>query len=237
MKTSPTELVEYRNYLETLIGSVSTTFCNGEKAKDTKKPKTFPILTTTSSIVGGKKEKKVPTRIKTKVRKESQSLVSPLVVDAKRGKTLQAKEEGETTIHFNKLAFAKEEGLKERKSKVSKKLCLPKDPKQAMIVMEKRKAVSNQISESDPSKGGELEEKNSWAKAIYKAKGVAIRDDARLLKKALTKKKAQKSRGKLFWEEKQQKVVEEMQAKQTKRRDNLQARRDANKKRKLERRK
>ena len=79
------------------------------------------------------------------------------------------------------------------------------------------------LRDQDAGKAQELEAKMKWTNLLYKAEGVKIRDNEQLLREALKRKekrKAQPQRQR-WWEKRSEHVVEKMQQRQDKRRQNL----------------
>ncbi|XP_068242022.1 surfeit locus protein 6 homolog isoform X2 [Palaemon carinicauda] len=81
--------------------------------------------------------------------------------------------------------------------------------------------------EGDFKGAAELKEVEAWSGALQRADGVKVRDDLELLQKSLKKKEHRKKISKKRWEERTAAVEKKMMDKQTKRTENLKARRDA----------
>lgn len=128
-----------------------------------------------------------------------------------------------STILFNKLAFT------ETEEQPRKKALLPKNPKQALEAVQKGRDALAELQALDPKRAAAREEKDSWTKAISKAQGIAVRDDVKLLKRAIARQDKAKERGKKQWEKRQEKVKDEKMAKQKTRRENIESRKEGKK--------
>ncbi|TKY84650.1 hypothetical protein EX895_006552 [Sporisorium graminicola] len=115
------------------------------------------------------------------------------------------------------------------------RLALPSDPKAALQVLESRKkqeeARRAKLADKlgDPpetlsAKVSELEERKQWDKVLASASGVKIRDDEKLLKKAVKRKDKQKEKSSKAWNERQQAETQKQADRQKKRQDNIAAR-------------
>lgn len=208
MKVAVDELKSYRKELELLLQGV-------------------PLLSRkeTPTVV----EKTKPSRAELK-KQRAKDLEKKLTVANQnpKGKKTQTKniskpteKRATETILFNKLAVS-EKDLKSRSR-------LPKDPKHALVALEKKRAALKGLAAENPQAAAAVSQKNAWSRAIDKAQGVSVRDDARLLKKSLARKQKAKERGKKRWAEHKQNIEEERHSKAKKRRDNIQARKEANK--------
>lgn len=71
---------------------------------------------------------------------------------------------------------------------------------------------------------GEINEQNSWKKVISMAKGEKQFDDEKLLKKTLKNREREKTKSSKVWKERLESVDTAINAKQTKRTENLQKR-------------
>lgn len=143
-----------------------------------------------------------------------------------------------TSLLFNRLDFERDrEGAQSGTTASSKKTPgtksrLPKDPAVALTKVASRQARLAALAERDPKAAAAAQERDSWSRAIERASGVAVRDDPKLLKRALARRRRQKEVKRERWEERQTQVQEEQQRKQEKRRENIQKRKDTNKQKK-----
>lgn len=121
------------------------------------------------------------------------------------------------------------------KSKKRDKNALPSNPKQALAMLEARKAKEAARRERQGGGDGDAGDESAadgnesakWSKALSAAKGVKIRDDEALLRKSLKRKEKAKQKSAGAWKEREQEVKDKEAEKQKKRTDNLKARKDA----------
>lgn len=69
-------------------------------------------------------------------------------------------------------------------------------------------------------------EKSKWQRATLQAEGVKLKDDEKLLRKALKRKEAKKRKSSLDWKERQRTVATNIAEKQKRREANLKIRKD-----------
>lgn len=69
-------------------------------------------------------------------------------------------------------------------------------------------------------------EKEKWQRAVLQAEGIKLRDDEKLLRKALKRKEAKKRRSTVEWKDRQQAVKNSKAEKQKRREENLQIRKE-----------
>lgn len=81
--------------------------------------------------------------------------------------------------------------------------------------------------DGDLKAAAEIKEITAWSSALQRADGVKVRDDLDMLQKSLKKKEYRKKMSKKRWEERTVALEKKMQDRQTKRQDNLKARREA----------
>lgn len=144
-----------------------------------------------------------------------------------------------TSLLFNRLDFGGDHekaqgsiGLSSKKTHAGTKSRLPKDPAAALAKVANRQARLTALAERDPKAAVAAQERDSWSRAIERASGVAIRDDPKLLKRALARRRRRKEVKRERWEERQRQVQEEQQRKQEKRRENIQKRKEDKKQKK-----
>lgn len=143
----------------------------------------------------------------------------------------------ETAIVFNKVETVEEEYYVERKhNKKNKKQSVKgnvtpltgKNFKQLLGRMEARKAKLEELREKgDEAKANEMEKKIKWTNMLYKAEGIKIRDDEDMLRASLKRKEKMKAQRKKKWEARSEHIIEKMQHRQDKRRQNLRKRKNA----------
>ncbi|PJF17999.1 putative surfeit locus protein 6 [Paramicrosporidium saccamoebae] len=153
-----------------------------------------PLLTRTVKQA----EPKVTRREKKQKKKEHVPMKQKVVREPKRvGSATPAAAE---TVLFNKLAFT------DADTKAAKKNRMPKNPKQALAAVERKREKLSALRERDPSLAKAAEGKDAWSKAIDRAQGTVVRDDPRLLKRSLARMQKEKERGKKRWEERVEKM-------------------------------
>ncbi|XP_035117668.3 surfeit locus protein 6 [Callithrix jacchus] len=103
-------------------------------------------------------------------------------------------------------------------------------------LLERLQARQSQLDElrgQSEEKAQELEAKMKWTNLLYKAEGVKIRDDERLLQEALKRKEKRRAQRQRRWEKRTASVVEKMQQRQDRRRQNLRRKKAARAERRL----
>lgn len=98
-----------------------------------------------------------------------------------------------------------------------------KDVKAHLLKLEKKKAKLATLSPEERAK--ELE-KETWQRVMNQAEGVKVKDDEKLLKKALKRKEKKKLKSELEWNERKRVVTDTIAAKTKKREENLKLRRE-----------
>lgn len=126
---------------------------------------------------------------------------------------------------------------KEKRQKLKGNLT-PLTGKNYRQLLERLRARQGRLAElrdRDEGKARELETKMQWTNLLYKAEGVRIRDDERLLQEALRRKEKRRAQRKRRWEKRTARVVEKMQQRQDQRRQNLRKKKAARAERRLDR--
>lgn len=77
--------------------------------------------------------------------------------------------------------------------------------------------------------GRDLLKKIKWDKALLKATGTKVKDDEKLLRKSVKRRRAAKEKSKKEWEERQKKQDQEREKRQEKRTQNIKDRNQAKK--------
>lgn len=98
-----------------------------------------------------------------------------------------------------------------------------KDIKAHLAKLEHKKQKLAQMS---PEEQAKYKEKEQWQRMMSHAEGVKVKDDEKLLKKALKRKEKQKLKSEIEWKERKQVVKDTIAAKQKRREENLKARRE-----------
>lgn len=105
----------------------------------------------------------------------------------------------------------------------SKKGPARNDIKAHLKLAEAKKA---RLEDKDELEQIKLKEKEKWQKAMLQAEGVKVRDDEKLLRKALKRKEVKKRKSTVEWRERKETVANTIAERQKRREENLQIRRD-----------
>lgn len=97
------------------------------------------------------------------------------------------------------------------------------DIKAHLLKLEQKKHKLSQLS---PEEQAKQKEKDQWQRVISQAEGVKIKDDEKLLKKALKRKEKQKLKSEIEWKERKQIVKDTVSARLKRREENLKARKE-----------
>lgn len=97
------------------------------------------------------------------------------------------------------------------------------DIKAHLKKLEEKKRKLSSLSEEDQEK---FKEKEKWSRMMNAAEGVKVKDDEKLLKKALKRKDRQKLKSEVEWKERKQVVKDTVAARAKRSQDNLKARRE-----------
>jgi len=139
----------------------------------------------------------------------------------------------EGALLFNKLEYDDDsrggDRTDNRKAGKPRRELLPKDPRQALAVVEKRRENLERLRSKDPEKAKEAEDRDAWAKAIQKAQGVVIHDDVKMLKKSIARRDAEKKKGKEQWAKREKQTKESTHGRAMKRKEHLDARKEKKK--------
>nr|XP_039317171.1 surfeit locus protein 6 isoform X1 [Saimiri boliviensis boliviensis] len=175
-----------------------------------------------------KKRKRKELRAKEKARKaeeaaEAQEPVEPVPEGAGGAPREPA------GLIFNKVEVREDEPAsraqrrKEKRRRVKGNLA-PLTGRNYRQLLERLRARQSRLDElrgQDEGKARELEAKMKWTSLLYKAEGVKVRDDERLLQEALKRKEKRRAQRQRRWEKRAAGVVEKMQQRQDRRRQNL----------------
>lgn len=99
----------------------------------------------------------------------------------------------------------------------------PSDPKTALLKVQNEK---KRLQAMDEEKRKDIAEKEAWLTARKRAEGEKIRDDEKLLKKAVKRKEQGKKKSEKAWAERSEGVQKSMKARQQKRESNIKARKE-----------
>lgn len=150
-------------------------------------------------------------------------------------------------VTFSTLQFA---GDNDAGKKKKDRNALPSDPKQALEVLQarKRKEAERKAARGEDSEGEEgrpssskttlngvesADDSVAWSKALSAAKGVKIRDDEKLLRKAAKRKEKLKTKSGVEWSERKKDVEKKQADVQQRRQENLTQRIEAKKAKKM----
>ncbi|TFL07678.1 surfeit locus protein 6-domain-containing protein [Pterulicium gracile] len=141
--------------------------------------------------------------------KGKQTQTQLLVPDAHQSKTHLPSDL--TTVSFSS------SGNSSTKRKVND-LKVSQNPTQALEQLANRK---EKLAAMPEEKRKAIEEKDKWSKAEARVEGVKIKDDEGRLKKAAKRKEKEKFKSKQAWDERKERLTNDMAAKQKKRTDNI----------------
>ncbi|KAI1459610.1 SURF6-domain-containing protein [Annulohypoxylon moriforme] len=99
----------------------------------------------------------------------------------------------------------------------------PSDPKTALQKLENQK---KRLQSMDEEKRKDVEDKELWLTARRRAEGEKIKDDEKLLKKAVKRKETAKKKSEKDWSARKEGVAKSMKDRQKKREENIKKRRD-----------
>lgn len=129
-------------------------------------------------------------------------------------------------IVYSKVDFAANPGGKTKKSHQNPKEILKK-------LRDTKKQLTELREQGDTEKAAEMQNDIAWRKAFDKVEGKKVKDDTKLLQKAIKKKSKEKKKAKTKWTERKQKVEHDIAKRQKKRQENLDKRSKDKKKKKL----
>ncbi|KAI0427460.1 SURF6-domain-containing protein [Xylaria sp. FL1042] len=99
----------------------------------------------------------------------------------------------------------------------------PSDPKTALLKFENQK---KRLEAMDEEKRNDIEEKEAWLTARRRAEGEKIKDDEKLLKKAVKRKESGKKKSTKEWAARKEGVEKSIKDRQKKREENIRQRRN-----------
>ena len=111
-----------------------------------------------------------------------------------------------------------------------------KDSKDVLLrkVLERKKAIEDAGGELGGGKA--VADKYAWEAALSRASGEKVLDDPKLLNKSIKREERAKKKSRAQWEERTQKVKEQISAAQKVRKDNIKQRKDAKIERRMDKR-
>lgn len=148
----------------------------------------------------------------------------------------------EPVLIFNKVEVSEEKPAskaqrrKEKRQQVKGNLTplTGRNYRQLLERLQARRGQLEELREQDAGKAQELEARMKWTNLLYKAEGIRIRDNERLLEDALKRKEKRQAQRQRRWEKRSAQVVEKMQQRQDKRRQNLRKKKAARAERRLQ---
>ncbi|KAI8584457.1 hypothetical protein K450DRAFT_216512 [Umbelopsis ramanniana AG] len=105
----------------------------------------------------------------------------------------------------------------------------PSDAKTQLKAVEAKQQKLEKLRKEDKEKAGQLEEKETWRKALSLASGEKVKDDVKLLKKTIRREEHVKLKSSKAWNERKEKVKKDESDKIKKRNANIQKKVDAKK--------
>lgn len=132
----------------------------------------------------------------------------------------------EAKIVFSKIDFASAPGKKAKKSHQNPKDILKK-------LKDTRQHINELKEQGETNKAAEIQNDIAWKKAFDKIEGKKVKDDTKLLQKAIKKRKVEKRVAKKKWTDRKQKVEHDIAKRQKKRQENLDKRSKDKKNKKL----
>ncbi|CAI9175058.1 unnamed protein product [Rangifer tarandus platyrhynchus] len=154
----------------------------------------------------------------------------------------RAETQAQVGLLFNKVEVTEEEPAskaqrrKEKRQKLKGNLTplTGRNYRQLLERLQARQARLEELRDRDAGQAQELEAKMRWTNLLYKAEGVRIRDNERLLQEALKRKERRRAQRLRAWEKRTAHVVGKMQQRQDRRRQNLRKKKVARAERRLE---
>lgn len=131
----------------------------------------------------------------------------------------------DNNFSFGRIAFADGAQLSHDLSHVlsSAKKKGPQDAKSALHKLENQK---KRVQAMDEEKRKDIEDKELWLTAKKRAEGEKVRDDEKMLKKAIKRQDHQKKKSEKEWKDRKDGVAKSIHDRQKKREENLKKRRD-----------
>uniref|UniRef100_G1RRK1 Surfeit 6 n=1 Tax=Nomascus leucogenys TaxID=61853 RepID=G1RRK1_NOMLE len=184
-----------------------------------------------------KKRKRKELRAKEKARKAEEAVEAQEVVEpTPEGACTEPREP--PGLIFNKVEVSEDEPVGSSRVDLQrvKGNLTPLTGRNYRQLLERLQARQSRLDElrgQDEGKAHELEAKMNWTNLLYKAEGVKIRDDERLLHEALKRKEKRRAQRQRRWEKRTARRGEKMQQRQDRRRQNLRRKKAARAERRL----
>lgn len=134
--------------------------------------------------------------------------------------------EDDTTV-FSQVVF--QDGGKSSRDFKDVKVKKAKGPRDLLGQLKHIEAKKAKLNSMDNEKRASIENKSQWSRALALAEGEKVRDDEKLLRKALKRQTKDKKKSAKTWNERQETVKKNIADKQKKREENIAAKRERNK--------
>ena len=171
-----------------------------------------------------KKAKQEKILKKQKIMDRRQAVTNELIKQEKASKKVQVKQDPDklqkSSAIYNKegkMFFSKIQIEGEKKKKV-----VDTNPQSNLQKLQaQKKKIQELVGSGEKTKAKEEKEKILWKAAFEKTDGLKVKDNAEILKKTIKKRKVEKKKSKVTWNERKKKITEKQSALQKKREDNL----------------
>ncbi|KAF5095092.1 hypothetical protein D0Z00_003273 [Geotrichum galactomycetum] len=134
--------------------------------------------------------------------------------------------EDDNTV-FTQVVF--QDGGKASRDFKNVKVKKTKGPRDLLGQLKHIEAKKAKLESLDSEKRESIETKTKWSRALALAEGEKVRDDEKLLRKAIKRQTKDKKKSAKTWKERQETVTKNIADKQKKREDNIAAKRERNK--------
>jgi hypothetical protein len=134
--------------------------------------------------------------------------------------------EDDNTV-FSQVVF--QDGGKASRDFKNVKVKKSKGPRDLLGQLKHIEAKKAKLESLDSEKRASIETKTKWSRAIALAEGEKVRDDEKLLRKAIKRQTKDKKKSAKTWKERQETVKKNIEDKQKKREENIAAKRERNK--------
>lgn len=170
------------------------------------------------------KEKRVMKRKREELEKEEEAKSDE---EESNGNSDEDKDNDDAMPIFSNLVF--EDGSKINRKMDDIKVKKSKGPRDLNGQLRHIEAKKIKLSGLDEDKRKEIENKNNWSRVLALAEGEKVRDDEKMLKKSIKKKKKEKLKSERKWNERKKSVEDGIAERQRKREENIQAKKERNK--------
>lgn len=131
-------------------------------------------------------------------------------------------------VSFGNIQFSSTPGIEDMvdPSDVKKKKKGASDAKTQLKKLETQKEKLEALKQSNPEKAKDIEEKETWKKAMKLAAGEKVKDDISLLKRTIKKQDQQKKKSGKEWTDRIKSQTYQKSERQKKRQENIQKRKE-----------